>query len=183
MMKPVRYWILLLALSVCAGARAERADATKPIDIEANQMAYDDVKQINTFTGNVVLTRGTLVMKGEKLVVSQDPAGYQYATLYAPAGGKATLRQKRDAGPDSWMEGEAADRVEYDNKTEVAKFYVNAKVRLLEGKKVTDEVQGQFISYDSRQEFYSVNNTPNGNSQPGAGRIRATIQPRNAGTP
>jgi lipopolysaccharide export system protein LptA len=182
-MKSVHTWILLLALSAYGSAHAERADATKPIDIEANQMAYDDVKQINTFTGNVVLTRGTLIMKGEKLVVTQDPAGYQYATLYAPSNGKATLRQKRDAGPDSWMEGEAADRVEYDNKTEVAKFYVNAKVRLLEGSKVTDEVQGQFISYDSRQEFYSVNNTPSGNSKPGAGRIRATIQPRNAGTP
>jgi lipopolysaccharide export system protein LptA len=182
-MKPVHTWIFLLALSAYGSAHAERADATKPIDIEANQMAYDDVKQINTFTGNVVLTRGTLIMKGEKLVVTQDPAGYQYATLYAPPNGKATLRQKRDAGPDSWMEGEAADRVEYDNKTEVAKFYVNAKVRLLEGSKVTDEVQGQFISYDSRQEFYSVNNTPSASSKPGAGRIRATIQPRNAGSP
>ena len=52
-------------------------------------------------------------------------------------------------------------------------------MRLLEGGKPTDEVEGEFISYDSRQEFYSVNNTANGPSKAGAGRIRATIQPRN----
>jgi lipopolysaccharide export system protein LptA len=179
-MKRLHSWIFLLGLALSCGAQAEKADVTKPTNIEANQMAYDDVKQVNTFTGNVVLVRGSLVMKAERMVVSQDPAGYQYATLYAPSGGRATFRQKRDAAPNSWIEGEAADRIEYDNKTEVAKFYVNAKVRLLEGARATDEVQGEFISYDSKQEFYSVNNMANGQSKPGAGRIRATIQPRNA---
>ncbi|MFL6716877.1 MAG: lipopolysaccharide transport periplasmic protein LptA, partial [Burkholderiaceae bacterium] len=85
----------------------------------------------------------------------------------------------RDGGPNLWIEGEAADRIEYDTKSEVAKFYVNAKIRLLEGASPTDEVEGEFISYDSKQEFYSVNNTPSSASKAGAGRIKAIIQPRN----
>ena len=141
-------------------------------------MAYDDVKQVNTFIGDVVLVRGTLTLKAERMVVTQDPAGYQYATLYAKKGEKASFRQKRDGGPDLWIDGEAADRIEYDTKTEVAKFYLNARVRLLDGPKPTDEVEGDFISYDSKQEFYSVNNTPSGASKAGGGRIRAIIQPR-----
>lgn len=179
-MKQLHAWvILLLGMVAAGGAQAEKADLTKPTNIEANQMAYDDVKQINTFTGNVVLTRGTLTLKADRMVVSQDPAGYQYATVYARRGDKATFRQKRDGGPNLWIEGEAADRIEYDTKSEVAKFYVNAKIRLLEGTSPTDEVEGEFISYDSKQEFYSVNNTASGASQAGAGRIKATIQPRN----
>ena len=179
-MKSFRCWIiLLLGMVAASGAQAEKADTTKPTNIEANQMAYDDVKQINTFTGNVVLVRGTLTIKADRMVVTQDPAGYQYATVYAKRGEKATFRQKRDGGPNLWIEGEAADRIEYDTKTEVAKFYVDARVRLLEGARPTDEVEGEFISYDSRQEFYSVNNTATGGSKPGGGRIRAIIQPRN----
>lgn len=171
--------LFMLPLLTGGNALAEKADANMPTNVEANQMAYDDVKQINIFTGNVVLTRGTLVMRAEKMVVSQDAAGYQYGVMYAPPGGFATFRQKRDGGPDLWIEGRAADRIEYDTKTEVAKFYANARVRLLDGEKVTDQVEGEFISYDSKTEFYSVNNTASGQSKPGAGRIRAVIQPRN----
>jgi lipopolysaccharide export system protein LptA len=172
-------WLLPLTLAAFpGGALAERADRDKPTNVEANQMAYDDVRQINTFTGNVVLTRGTLVMHAEKLVVVQDAAGFQYATLTAPRGGFATLRQKRDGGPDLWVEARAADRIEYDGKNEVAKLFSKARVRLLEGQRITDEVEGDYISYDSKTEVYSVNNSTTGESKPGGGRIRATIQPR-----
>ncbi|MGH8810023.1 MAG: lipopolysaccharide transport periplasmic protein LptA, partial [Noviherbaspirillum sp.] len=34
-------------------------------------------------------------------------------------------------------------------------------------------------SYDSRAEFFTVNNSASGASQPGGGRIKAVIQPRN----
>jgi len=159
-------------------AYAEKADAEKPTNVEADQMAYDDVRQINTFTGNVVLTRGTLVMKAHKMVVTQDPAGYQFATLYAGQGKQASFRQKRDGGDNLWIEGEG-DRIEYDNKVDVAKLFTKAKMRRLEGSKITDEVEGEFISYDNRTEFFTVNNTPTETSKPGAGRIKAVIQPRN----
>lgn len=175
------YLLLILLLGNSGAAFAERADATQPTNVEANQLAFDDVKQVNTFTGSVVLTRGTLLLKSDKMVVSQDPAGYQFVTMYAAPGKLATFRQKRDGGPNLWMEGHAADRIEYDTKTEIAKFYVKAKVTLLDGAKPTDEVEGEFISYDSKAEFYLVNNTPTGTSKPGAGRIKVIIQPRNEG--
>lgn len=176
----MKHFILLplMLLAMAAGnALAEKADSDKPTNVEADKMAYDDVKQINTFTGNVILTRGTLVMRAYRLVVSQDPAGYQFATLHAPAGGVATFRQKRDAGPNQWIEGQA-ERIEYDGRSEVVKLFSKAKMRRLEGTAVTDEVEGEFISYDSRAEFFTVNNTASGGSKPGSGRIKATIQPR-----
>ncbi|NDC09397.1 MAG: lipopolysaccharide transport periplasmic protein LptA [Oxalobacteraceae bacterium] len=176
----VRHYLIVstLACTFAGSALAERADREKPTNIEANQMLFDESKQVNTFIGNVVVTRGTLVMHGEKLILKKDSAGYQFGTLFAPAGGIATFRQKRDGGKDLWMEGLAADRIEYDTKNEVAKLFKRSKVRMLDGPKVTDEVEGEFISYDTRTEFYTANNTVSGESKPGAGRVRATIQPR-----
>jgi lipopolysaccharide export system protein LptA len=175
-----RFFLLsLFALGAAAAglAHAEKADSAKPTNVEADQMVYDDLKQINTFTGNVILTRGTLVMHAGKVVVTQDPAGYQFATLFAPSGGLATFHQKRDGGPDLWVEGQA-ERIEYDSKSELAKLFSKAKLKRLQGTNPTDEVEGEFISYDSRSEFFSVNNTQSGTSKPGAGRIKVVIQPR-----
>ncbi len=173
------FLLSLFALNMSAGgfAYAEKADADKPTNVEADQMAYDDVRQINTFIGNVVLTRGTLTMKAHKVVVTQDPAGYQFATLYAAPGKLASFRQKRDGGDNLWIEGEA-ERIEYDGKTDIVKLFSKAKMRRLDGNKPSDEVEGEFISYDSRKEFFAVNNTSSGASKPGAGRVKAVIQPR-----
>jgi len=176
------FLISLLLLGVIGVAHAEKADSEKPTLIDSDQLTYDDVKQVNVATGNVVLTRGTLLMKADRVVVTTDPSGYQFATLYADPGKLATFKQKRDGGPDLWIDGHA-ERIEYDGKTEITKLFSKAQMRRLQGDKPTDEVNGEFISYDSRTEFYSVNNTVNGNSQPGAGRIRAVIQPRPKAAP
>ncbi len=169
--------LLILSLTVTGSAHAEKADAKQATNIEADPMEYDDVNQINTFTGNVRLTRGTLTMKAHKMVVKQDSAGYQYGTMFAAPGTLASFRQKRDGGQDLWVEG-YAERMEYDGKTEVSKLFTKARLKRLDGSKVTDEVTGEYISYDSKTEFYSVNNTSSGQSKPGAGRIKVVIQPR-----
>ncbi len=168
--------LCILNITAASLAYAEKADSEKVTDIAADQMTYDDVKQINTFIGNVVLTRGSLLMKAGRVVVTQDRAGYQSATLYAAPGALATFRQKRDGGPNLWVEGEA-ERIEYDGRAELVKLFSKAKLRRLEGARPTDEIEGEFISYDSRVEFISVNNNQPG-TKPGTGRIKAVIQPR-----
>lgn len=169
--------LLFLSMVLSCHTHAEQADANKPINIASDQLIYDDVKKIKTILGNVIITRGTLIMKAEKVLLTEDAAGHQFATLYAAPGSLATFRQKRDGNGDLWVEG-AAERIEYDGKVELAKFFSKAKLKRLEGRKTTDEVEGEFISYDSRTEFFTVNNTTNGNSRPNAGRVKVVIQPR-----
>jgi lipopolysaccharide export system protein LptA len=83
----------LLAAVILPLAQAEKADFDKPTQVEANQATYDESKQTNVFTGNVVLTRGTLVMHADKMLVRKDSAGHQFATLYAvPGGSMVALR-------------------------------------------------------------------------------------------
>src|SRR6185369_18041373 len=89
----------ILAVALALGApqgRAEQADSTKPTQIEANRMHADDAKRTNTFEGNVVVTRGTLHIRADRIVVRQDADGNQYATA---TGNPVRFRQRQDPKP------------------------------------------------------------------------------------
>ena len=61
-------------LALCtAPVGAEKADRNKPLNVEADSGRYDDLKQVGTFSGNVVVTKGTLTMRAAKIEVRQSP--------------------------------------------------------------------------------------------------------------
>ncbi len=177
----------LAAVSLLAGvllaataARAEKADRDKPVNLEADRVSVDDVKKVQVFEGNVQLVKGTLVIRAERIVVTQDDDGYQRGVATGTPSAPPRFRQKRE-GLDDYIEGEA-ERIEHDNRAEKTEFFNRAWVR-----SGLDEVRGQFISYDALTERYFVTSGPNGTrAQPGSGeRVRAVIQPKNkeAGSP
>ena len=163
----------LLSLS----ASAERADSLKQAVISFDSLDVDEVTQTRILTGNVILTRGTLTMKSDRALVKETPEGYMSVTLTAGPGRVATFRQKRDGGPDLWMEGQA-ERIEYDERVEVVKLFSKAVVKELEGGRLTNELDGAYISYDSRREVATVRNDPSGESRVGGGRGTLIIAPR-----
>jgi lipopolysaccharide export system protein LptA len=170
--------IVIAALSLASlAAVAERADSLKQAQVDFDNGHLDEVTQTRTLTGNVVLTRGTLLIKSDKAVMKETPEGYMLLTLTAAPGKVATFRQKRDGGPDLWTEGQA-QRIEYDERTEVVKLFSNAVVKQLEGKRMTSEVNGPFISYDNRTEQANVFNDAAGASKTGGGRSTIIIAPR-----
>jgi lipopolysaccharide export system protein LptA len=159
-----------LLLAFACGAHAERADRDKPVNIESDRMTADDAKQVAVFDGRVVLTQGTFLLRADKLTVRQDKDGFSTAVA---EGKPATFRQKRDGPGDEWVDGEAL-RIEYDGKTELVELFDRA--RLTRDK---DEVRGNYISYDSRTEFFKVQNSKEFvASPPREGRVRAVIQPK-----
>lgn len=164
----------LIAALAGAPASAERADRYKPTQVDADRMQYDDLKQVNVFTGTVVLTKGTITLRADRLVLEQDPEGYQHGTA---TGKLATFRQKRD-GLDEWVEGHA-ETIVYNGRTETVTLTGRAKVRRLEGAKVADEIDGAVIVYDSRTEQFDVDGA-NAKAQSGSanGRVRVIIAPR-----
>ena len=133
----------LLVLAWLAPAHAERADRDKPVNLEADRVTVDDIKQVATFEGNVVLTQGTLKITGDRMVVKQDADGFQYGTAW---GNLASFRQKRE-GYDEYIEG-WAQRIEYDGKAEKVQMFERAYL-----KKTNDDVRGNYISYDVQTEF------------------------------
>jgi lipopolysaccharide export system protein LptA len=172
--------LLCLCASLPLVARAEKSDRAKPINVEADRMQYDDLKQINVFTGNVTLTKGSIVIKADRLVIRQDPEGYQYGTAY---GNPASFRQKRD-GPDQFVEGYGV-QLDYDGKTEVVTFRQKATIKRLEKDRVTDEVYGNLIVYESLSEFMNVESggAPSATAGNPGGRVRVVIQPKNTAPP
>ena len=65
----------LLCSAVLLPAHAELADRTKPMNVEADAMQYDDLNKISTFTGRVVATKGTIVLRAGMVEVRQDAEG------------------------------------------------------------------------------------------------------------
>jgi lipopolysaccharide export system protein LptA len=159
-------------LGLAGPAQAERADRTKPINLESDSMRVDDAQKISVFEGKVVMTQGTLTIHADKITVRQDKEGHQYGSA---SGNLATFRQKRD-GADEYIEGEA-ERIEYDGKIDKVEFFNRARLK----REPADEVHGNYISYDSRTEYFTVTGgtAPSASGSPAA-RVHAVIQPRNS---
>lgn len=171
----------LLSLSlVCIAAHAEQADKDKPLVYSADNLSYDDLKQTTILTGNVELTKGTIVVRGDRAEVHQDPAGYTYATA-TRTNGLAYIRQKRD-GLDEYFEG-TARRIDYDGKNDVSTLTGQATARRLAGlTKPIDEVHGDVIRYDGKTSFYTATaNGANGGTSTTSGRVHGMIAPSSPG--
>ena len=174
-MKKIFAAAMLSLLAFHAGA--EKADSLKQAVIDFDSLDVDEVTQTRILTGNVVLTRGTLIMKSDKALVQEAADGYMTVTLTTVPGKMATFRQKKDGGPDLWVEGQA-QRIEYDERTELAKLFNNATIRNLEGTRLSNQTDGEFISYDSRKEVALVRNDASGDSKVGKGRGTLILAPR-----
>ena len=168
-----------LSFGLSFPASAERADRDKPMNAEADALRYDDLKQSSVFTGNVVITKGTTVVRGARVEVSQDPQGYQKAVSIAAPTKLAYYRTKRD-GVDETIEGEAA-RIEYDSRSDVVKFIGRAVVRRFGGATLLDETTGAVITYDNTTDVFTVDGGAQNRSAANPdGRIRAMLSPRAA---
>lgn len=133
-------------------------------------MSADEARRVSVFEGNVVLTKGTISLRGDRIVVRIDPEGYQHATV---TGNPVRFKQRGDAAPGRaavWTEAEAL-RVEIDEKNERIELFERAKVL-----RDQDEVRGEYMLLDQRSDFLSVSA---GKGTPSAdARVRAVIQPK-----
>jgi lipopolysaccharide export system protein LptA len=174
--------LLLLSaiLGIAPVAQAEKADRNKPMNIEADALRYDDVKQLSVFSGHVVLTKGTIVVRGAQLEVRQDPDGYQFAVVTGTPDAQAFFRQKREA-LDEFIEGES-DTIEYDGRADKVKFIKKAHMRRLRGATLADEITGALIVYENLTDMFTVDGLPRQGAQPvSGGRVRAVLTPKPEG--
>ena len=172
-MKPV-FFAAVLSAVLAFPVHAERADRDKPMNIESDSLRYDDLRQTSVFTGRVVVTKGTIVIRGARMDVRQDPEGYQYGIVTAEPGKRAFYRQKRE-GVDEWIEGEG-EVIDYDGKADRVKFIRRAEMRRYRGATLTDEMVGSLITYDNTTDVFTVDGGP-ASATPG-GRGRAVLAPR-----
>ena len=178
--RPCTGTVIAVALACGAGpAHAEKADRNKPMTVDADSARYDDLKQVGTFTGNVVVTKGTIMMRAAQIEVRQTPEGYHQGVLIGGPNRLASFRQKRDA-VDEFIEGEA-ERIEYDSRTDTVRFVNSATIRRYRGATLADETAGNLITYDNIAEVFSVSGGASAATPANpSGRVRAVLTPRDS---
>ncbi|WP_429497813.1 lipopolysaccharide transport periplasmic protein LptA [Robbsia andropogonis] len=165
----------LLSGLITSTVHAEQADKNKPLVYSADHLSYDDLKQTTILTGNVELTKGTIIVRGDRAEIHQDPEGYSYATATSDKG-LAYIREKRD-GVNEYFEGQGK-RIDYDGKNDVSTLTGQAVARRLSGLTTPiDEVHGSVIRYDGQTGYYTAQS--NGGTKTGTpgGRVRGMIAP------
>ena len=172
----IKLSIITALLSLCNSlVHAELSDKDKPLNFESNNANYDDIKQIYQLNGNVIITKGTIIIKTNTATVKVNPEGYQQATATggtSSTNGLAYIRQKRE-GLNEFFEG-YADKLEYNSQLDNIKLIGNAKIlRLDASNKIIDQIKAPQMIYNGRNETYQAI----GDSSAG-GRVRATIAPK-----
>jgi lipopolysaccharide export system protein LptA len=162
---------LLALAAIAAPALGERADRDQPLRFSADNLRYDDAQRVNVLTGRVEITKGTLVLRAERVEVRQSPDGHHSAQASGTAE-PAFFRQKRE-GLDEHIEGRAA-RIDYDSRTETVRLSGNAVIRRLHGNSLADEIQGQTITWDNTRETFTVQGGADGSAD---GRVRGVLTP------
>jgi lipopolysaccharide export system protein LptA len=156
----------LCVMLLATPAHAEQADRNKPVNLEADSVTLDDVKKISVYQGNVILSQGTLMLRANRVQVTQNANGLDKVSA---TGSPVTFRQKVE-GRDEFIDG-FANRIEFDS--------VNGQLELIgqaQLKRGSDELRGAQISYNANTEFYRVIGQPN--AQTPSGRVRAVIRPK-----
>ncbi len=169
---------LLLLTTVPLIAHAEHIDRDKTINIEADYMTYDDLKHLAVFTGHVVATKGSILIRADRIDVRQDPKGNQNATGTSNGNILSYFRKKRD-DIDEYIEGTAV-RINYDSNKNLTTLTTRATVRRLHRlSEVLDEVHGSIITYNCQTNFYTAQSGRDvvgpGNL---SGRVRAMLTPK-----
>ena len=160
------FYAVLCAALLVSPAYAEKADRDKPVNLEADTVTLDDVRKISVYQGNVVLSQGTMMLRADRVQVTQNAEGLDKLTA---TGRPVAFRQKVD-GRDEFIEG-FASRIEYDGVNSQLELIGQAQLR-----RGSDELRGAQISYNANTEFYKVVGQPD--AQTPAGRVRAVIRPK-----
>jgi len=170
-MRPALARLALILVLACPALHAEEADRTKPINFSA-----DDVTAVNYDTktgsikGNVIITQGTMTVRGDRIDFKQNPDNSLTATVY---GNPLSFRQKKD-GSDEYYEA-YAQRAHYDGQKNVLELFDRALLR-----QGGDEIRSNYISYNTSTGQFKAEGRPDQTGAaagPGA-RVRGTFQPR-----
>ena len=160
-------------LCIAAPASSEKADKDKPINFTADQVDANYEQKTGSLKGNVVLTQGTMTIRGDRMDFKQNPDSSVSAKVW---GNPLSFRQKKDDS-DEYFEG-FAQRAEYDGSKEYLQLFDRALLR--DGQ---NEIRSNYITYNSSTGKFTAEGGPEkaGATQAPAGRVRGVFMPNEKG--
>jgi len=171
----VRLLLLCATLGVAIGTvRAQTGTEAPDVLVLSDTLTYDDVKKVSVFTGNVVLTRGTMTLRAHTLRLREDAQGNQFGSATAAQDGQVFVRQENQETFEV-IEAKGA-RAEYNSQTEEIEMIGQAVVTRLICGKPFDTISGARVIYRQKTDTYEAHGGAN-SAGPG-GRVRSLAQPR-----
>jgi lipopolysaccharide export system protein LptA len=156
--------LLLLFCLIPVQSLALSSDREQPLEIEADRVALDDPRRTATYTGGVVLTRGSIEAHADRIDIYMTPA--ETINRIVMTGRPATFRQLTDEGVEIYGEGL---RIEYLEEKAYLKIEDRGLLR-----RGPNEFRGPLIEFDLDQEIVTASSRE---EQSEDGRVRITIQP------
>lgn len=160
--------ILALLAATQHSAWALKADRNEPVHIEADNVELDDRRGVSVYTGDVVITQGTMRITGDKVTVYTKPNG---DLDHAVSVGKpATYKQRPDNKPED-VHARALNMEYFADKDTVI---------------LTDEAHLQQgpNTFNSKKIIYDVaKDQVDAGKDTGGDRVRITIHPERKDQP
>ncbi|HHV6871083.1 lipopolysaccharide transport periplasmic protein LptA [Haemophilus influenzae] len=150
-MKLVSNKILFLATMVLASssAFALKDDVNQTINIVSDNQSLDMEKSVVTFTDNVVITQGSIIIKANKVVITRPAEKSGKKETVEAFGTPVTFHQQLDNGTP--VDGKA-NKVHYDLGSEFLTLTNNAELKQLDSK-----INGSVITYDVKKQQLKAN--------------------------
>ena len=150
-MKLVSNKILFLATMVLASssAFALKDDVNQPINIVSDNQSLDMEKSVVTFTDNLVITQGSIIIKANKVVITRPAEKSGKKETVEAFGTPVTFHQQLDNGTP--IDGKA-NKVHYDLGSEFLTLTNNAELKQLDSK-----INGSVITYDVKKQQLKAN--------------------------
>jgi len=168
-MKHLNPLFFLTILLVTEAALALPEDREQPIHIQADRAELDDIKGVAQYSGNVVITQGSIKITGERATITRTEDGT--VDVFTAIGKPATFRQQP-----------AADKEVIDAYgLTIQYFAVKDQVLLIDQAKVEQggsTFAGEKIVYDTAKQIVNAGRANGHNITVPRPRIDMVIQPK-----
>lgn len=132
-----------------SSAFALKDDVNQPINIVSDNQSLDMEKSVVTFTDNVVITQGSIIIKANKVVITRPAEKSGKKETVEAFGTPVTFHQQLDNGTP--VDGKA-NKVHYDLGSEFLTLTNNAELKQLDSK-----INGSVITYDVKKQQLKAN--------------------------
>jgi len=171
-MRLVKTLPYLLSLSAALGSASAWAlpnDREQPVRIQADSAQMDDKNKVATYTGDVIITQGSMMIKGNVVTVTLNQAGdIDTATS---VGSLAYFEQQQDAAKPDKMQG-YAKQIQYQAGKDLIILTDQAKVI-----NAGNTTEGEKIVYNSKTQVATAGRGGKDIKTPRQ-RIDMVIQPK-----
>ncbi|MCG7365310.1 lipopolysaccharide ABC transporter substrate-binding protein LptA [Pantoea sp. ACRSH] len=145
----LKFFLVGALLAASVPALAVTGDSDKPVNIDSENQALDLQGNVATFTGNVIVTQGTIKITADKVVVTR-PGGDSNKTIVDAWGNPATFYQMQDSGKP--VKGHAA-KLHYELAKDFVELTGNAYIEQQDS-----NIKGDRITYlvkEQKMQAYS----------------------------